>query len=255
MHPDLALSLNNLAMCYTDIGLFDNALASNQEANHIFTTVYGEKHPSVATSYNNLALSYAGKGEYEKAIQIHEKVIEIQKKVFGDYHPDLGNSFNNLGMCYFNIKQIERGIETLEKALDIYKNNNSNDSKQVYIVSGNLGALYSYIGQYTKALDYHKSALNNISKYIDLNATGLTEDEKNTFLNLFVGSFSLYESLLFNQDFNDREHQRFILNNTIKLDNFTIRSSLNMRKEVNMQGDQQLLELYNKWIQLRQQLC
>ncbi len=57
-HPDVAASLNNLAVLYRDQGKYTEAEPLYQRALAIWEKALGPEHPNVATSLNNLASLY-----------------------------------------------------------------------------------------------------------------------------------------------------------------------------------------------------
>src|SRR4051812_34709311 len=57
-HPDVALSLNNLALLRQERREFDQALALQQRALAILEPALGPEHATVATAINNLALTH-----------------------------------------------------------------------------------------------------------------------------------------------------------------------------------------------------
>ena len=64
-HPDYATSLNYLAMCYADIGNYEEALTLYKEVVKIRLQVLGDIHPDYAASLNNLALTYVNTANYK----------------------------------------------------------------------------------------------------------------------------------------------------------------------------------------------
>jgi len=57
-HPDVATSLNNLAMLYKDQGRYQEAEPLLKRALGIREKFLGPDHPDLADSFNNLALLY-----------------------------------------------------------------------------------------------------------------------------------------------------------------------------------------------------
>ena len=66
-HPDVATSLNNLAVLYHAQGQYAKAEPLYQRALAIREKALGPEHPDVATSLNNLAGLYHAQGQYAKA--------------------------------------------------------------------------------------------------------------------------------------------------------------------------------------------
>ncbi|MEH1773782.1 tetratricopeptide repeat protein, partial [Nostoc sp.] len=66
-HPDVATSLNNLALLYKSQGRYSDAEPLYIEALAMRKRLLGDEHPDVATSLNNLALLYKSQGRYSDA--------------------------------------------------------------------------------------------------------------------------------------------------------------------------------------------
>ena len=67
-HPDVATSLNNLALLYKTQGNYVAAEPLYQRSLNIYETALGENHPNVATSLNNLAALYHNQDDIAGAI-------------------------------------------------------------------------------------------------------------------------------------------------------------------------------------------
>src|SRR5690349_23629624 len=63
-HPDVAQSLNNLALLYVRQGRYAEAEPLHRRALAIREKALGRDHPDVAQSLNNLALLYVAQGRY-----------------------------------------------------------------------------------------------------------------------------------------------------------------------------------------------
>src|SRR2546428_5266359 len=72
-HPDVAASLNNLALLYRTKGDYAQAEALHQRALRIREKTLGPDHPDVAASLNNLALLYRTKGDYAQAEPLYQR--------------------------------------------------------------------------------------------------------------------------------------------------------------------------------------
>ncbi|MCH7947915.1 MAG: tetratricopeptide repeat-containing protein, partial [candidate division Zixibacteria bacterium] len=66
-HPDVAKSLNNLALLYSDQGQYAQAEPLYNRSLAIFEKALGPDHPDVAQSLNNLASLYQHHGHYGQA--------------------------------------------------------------------------------------------------------------------------------------------------------------------------------------------
>ena len=95
-HPDVATSLNNLAMLYQSQGQYDKASPLYQQSLPILMKVLGEEHPDVAQSLNNLAESYRSQGQYDKALPLSQQSLAIIEKMLGKEHPNTKTIAENL---------------------------------------------------------------------------------------------------------------------------------------------------------------
>ena len=77
-HPTYALSCNNLAILYYNMGIYKKAEPLYIEAKTIRENVLGKNHSDYAISCNNLALLYQSMGNYQKAEPL---IIEANQNI------------------------------------------------------------------------------------------------------------------------------------------------------------------------------
>ena len=75
-HPDVANSLNNLAILYMDMGQYAKAEPLYQRSLKISEAKLGPDHPDVADSLNNLANLYMDMGQYAKAEPLYQRSLK-----------------------------------------------------------------------------------------------------------------------------------------------------------------------------------
>ncbi|HBB30389.1 MAG TPA: kinesin, partial [Cyanobacteria bacterium UBA9273] len=78
-HPDVAGSLNNLALLYKSQGRYSEAEPLYRQALAMRQELLGQRHPDVATSLNNLALLYQAKGDTTHAIEYLTQGTDIEE--------------------------------------------------------------------------------------------------------------------------------------------------------------------------------
>ena len=76
-HPDVAASLNNLALILRDLGQPGEARPLLERALAIDEAVYGPDHPEVATDLDNLAMILEDLGQPGTAQQLQERAQAI----------------------------------------------------------------------------------------------------------------------------------------------------------------------------------
>ncbi|WP_425214493.1 tetratricopeptide repeat protein, partial [Tumidithrix helvetica] len=91
-HPDVATSINNLALlCYSQ-GKYEEAEPLLKQAVALFQELFGNRHPNVAMSLNNLAALYRSQGRYEEAESLFKQALALWQELLGDRHPDVATS-------------------------------------------------------------------------------------------------------------------------------------------------------------------
>ncbi|MEM9488469.1 MAG: CHAT domain-containing tetratricopeptide repeat protein [Myxococcota bacterium] len=97
-HPDVAASLNNLAILHRSRGEYDEALPLYKRSLAIREKAQGPDHPDVAGSLNNLARLHESRGEYDEALPLQQRSLAIKEKALGPDHPRVARSLNNLAI-------------------------------------------------------------------------------------------------------------------------------------------------------------
>ena len=77
-HPDVATSLNNLALLYTDLGNYAKAEPLYKRALAIDEKALGPDHPNVATSLENLAELYRATNRINLAVPLEQRAAQIR---------------------------------------------------------------------------------------------------------------------------------------------------------------------------------
>jgi tetratricopeptide (TPR) repeat protein len=88
-HPDVAISLSNLAELYASQGRYAEAEPLYQRSLAIQEKAFGRDHPNVALSLNNLAALYKEQGRYADAEPLYQRSLAIWEKALGRDHSDV----------------------------------------------------------------------------------------------------------------------------------------------------------------------
>ncbi len=91
-HPDIANSLNNLAVVLQNQGKYDEAEPLFREAILIFRKVHGDEHPTVAAGLTNLAILLKEQGDDAQAEPLLREAVSMRRRLLGDRHPDVAYS-------------------------------------------------------------------------------------------------------------------------------------------------------------------
>ncbi len=158
-HPDVATSLNNLALLYYNQGKYADAEPLYKRALAIKEKALGPEHPSVATSLNNLAALYRVQGRYAEAEPLHKRALAIREKALGPDHPYVATSLNNLALLYDDQGKYTEAEPLYKRALAIWEKALGAEHPEVANSLNNLAGLYDTQGRYAEAEPLHQRAL------------------------------------------------------------------------------------------------
>src|SRR5262249_2857990 len=117
-HPDVARSLNNLALLYRMQGAYAKAEPLLVRAVDIFEKALGPNHPDVARSLNNLAVLYHDQGAYAAAAPLYERAVGILSNPAGA-HPDAARYLDNLGVLHHASGEHDRAEPLMARAAEM----------------------------------------------------------------------------------------------------------------------------------------
>ncbi len=157
-HPDVGVSLNNLAILYEAQGLYAAAEPLYQRALAIDEKALGKDHPDFATDLNNLANLYQAQGKYAEAEPLHKRALAIREKALGPDHPEVATSLNNLAGLYEAQGKYAAAEPLYKRALAIVEKALGPDHPHVATVVKNMGRLYRETGRVDEARKFEERA-------------------------------------------------------------------------------------------------
>ena len=146
-HPDVAKSLNNLAMLLEDQGKLAEAEAMSRRALAIAKTALGEDHPSVASSRGNLGvlldakarqLDEAGASDPAALARIYTEAADMQTFKYGAEDEDVLRCRQRAAELAGNYDEAETMCRS---ALAIKENTLGENHPEVAATRGKLGVL------------------------------------------------------------------------------------------------------------------
>jgi CHAT domain-containing protein/Tfp pilus assembly protein PilF len=158
-HPDIARSLNNLAILYHHKGDHAKAELLYQRGLAIWEEALGPDHPELAPNLNNLGALYFDKGDYAKAEPLYQRALAIREKALGPDHPGVAGSLNELAILYGDKGDYAKAEPLHQRALAIWEKALGPDHPRVAISLLNLANVYYLKGDYAKAEPLYQRAL------------------------------------------------------------------------------------------------
>lgn len=159
MHPDVAATLDGLAILYRTWGryleaepLFLRSLAINEQQS-------GPEHPDTAQSLNNLAILYYDQGKDEQAEAFYQRALAINEKALGRDHPATARILNNLAVFYAGKKMFAEAEPFFQQVVHIMEQQLGPEHPRTITGLNNLAELYREEGKYEEAESLYRRAL------------------------------------------------------------------------------------------------
>jgi len=149
--PNVATSLNNLALVLQTQGDFAAARPLFEEALEIRREALGLRHADVAVSLNHLAGLLQDLGHYRAAQLLCEESLDISREALSPRHPDLATSLNNLALVLQAQGHYAAARPPFEESLDILREALGPRHPDVAVSLGNLAFLLEAQGDYQAA--------------------------------------------------------------------------------------------------------
>jgi tetratricopeptide (TPR) repeat protein len=164
-HPNVAVSLNNLASVLHAEGQYAEARKLFERALAIEEEIFGPQHPSVAVSLNNLASVLHAEGQHAEARKLQERTLAIEEEIFGPKHPNVAASLNNLASVLHAEGQHAEARKLQEQALAIAEEIFGPKHPNVAAALGNLADLLLDERQYAEARKVCERALAILEEF------------------------------------------------------------------------------------------
>ena len=203
--PDLATTLNNLAILQYDLHQYDKAEENYTEALNIrrdLANVNPETYlPNVATTLNNLANLQSDLHQYDKAEENYTEALNIRRDLAEvnpeAYLPDVAMTLNNLAILQRDLHQYDKAEENYTEALNI-RRDLANVNPEAYLPNvattlNNLANLQYDLHQYDKAEENYTEALRNYRDLAEVNPEAYLPNVATTLNNLAVLQYNLHQ--------------------------------------------------------------
>ncbi|WP_442949073.1 tetratricopeptide repeat protein [Nostoc sp.] len=158
-HPDVASSLNNLALLYHSQGRYNDAEPLYIETLAMRKRLFAGEHPDVASSLNNLAGLYHSQGRYSDAKPLYIEALAMTKRLFAGEHPDVASSLNNLAGLYNSQGRYSDAEPLYIEALAMRECLFAGEHPNLASSLNNLASLYKSQGRYSDAEPLYIEAL------------------------------------------------------------------------------------------------
>ena len=178
----LASALYDRGICYRNLGQYEDAISSLEQAAHIVTVA--EDTVNISTYQKGLGLAYLRNGKYELA-ETSALIALENDKLLNDSDRE-ARGLNLLANIYFEQGKYEKALPLMLDAKNL--NVNSGNKSGLFTRNNFLGALYGEMGQFEKSIAAYADAealaneLNSTEDLAVVNANvGMIHEKMNQF--------------------------------------------------------------------------
>ena len=261
-HFEYAVTLNDLAGLYRRQGKKEEARKLYEQGLEIRKAELGEKHPDYAVSLDNMAGMYRDAGNKQKAEEYYLKALKIRGDALGTKHPAYAASLNNLAVFYEEVKKTAQAEKAYKQMVDIFKEGLGDSHPNYGAALGNIGIFYESQGKFNKADPYFTKAVKIVLNQIDKTFSSLSEDEKKQFYQVNKRFIDGFMRFAFNSSGARAEKGQThlpILGDAYNLQLATkaliLTSTSKVRKRIMASGNKVLINKYNEWQKVREQIA
>jgi tetratricopeptide (TPR) repeat protein len=127
--PDLARSLNNMSIRFSDMGRREEALEAIEEATKLYRELAVSRpdtfHPDLAMSFHNMSKPLSDLGRHEEALAASEEAVELYRELDASrpeaFRPALAGSLNSLSNRLGDLGQREESLAAIEEAVELFR--------------------------------------------------------------------------------------------------------------------------------------
>lgn len=195
----LAHTYDNIALCLSYYGKYEEAFNNYYEALSIGEAYFSSTDPDLATIYNDIGTTFNDTEKYDSAVHYLQKAILIRSSQNNSNEDwKLANNFTNLSLSYNGLKRIDEAIKANRTAADILEQINlaGQFSLKLAAVYNNLAGAHYFISNLDSSLYYFKRALS-----ISIATNGVKHSDTGLYYNNIGAVFSKmqnYDSALVN---------------------------------------------------------
>lgn len=255
---DYVLTEENLATLYSLKGENDKALKLLSETVESNRKIYGSESPNYAISLHNYASQLQKAGNNTQAEKLFQQALVIQRASLGTDHPSYANTLHNLAVLAEDNKDYELADSLLNEVMRVrsklYQENHPSYTAGLY----SRAVLYQQMQKYDKAkTDFDHVAqlyLQQIVKYFP----SLSEKEKTAFYKKITPVFNRYKEFLLEYYVNYKNDESVLeqlYNIQVATKAILLNSVNKTRNRILTSGDNQLINDFNEWRSLKEQLA
>jgi len=254
-HIDVGKSISKLALVYFyEDKPLPQIQSLFQDAERIIGKKLGSNNPTYAEILKNMAIANIAAGNYSLAFSYLDQAEVIWKKKIGKRNNINAATAQVLkGDIYYRQKNYEKAEDFYEDAQKQYKRVFNDNHPEYVKVQSKLSKTYFMQARYKDSQDEMEQVLANYKNFIQEYFPALSEREKAKFWNTIKEDYEFYNTLIISRNRSTR-YIGELYNNALLTKALLLNSSIKVRQRIMGSGDEELIGLYNNWIENKELL-
>ena len=158
-HPDVLVSLHNLAAVRQAVGDYGEAERLYREVLQERRRLYPQGHPLMADDLHALAQTVQGAGRLPEAESLFRETLSMRRSLLGPDHPETIGAVNSLAVVHYFMGNLAGAEENMREVLANWRRTLGEDHRNTLFALNNLGAILRDEGEYAEAESILRDAL------------------------------------------------------------------------------------------------
>lgn len=157
--PDVAASLNSLAVLHQETGAYATADSLYRAALAIQEAEQGPDNPAVAATLHNWGTLLHFQGEYDQADALFQRAVTIRSTQFGEADPQTASTLNEIATLRFDRDDLDGAEALYRQTLDVRRAHFEGDHPELAASLNNLAMVLRHKGQFEESEVLYREAL------------------------------------------------------------------------------------------------
>ncbi len=250
--PFYAGILGNLGNVYSNMEDYEKAESFYLESKRLSEDIFTKNHLQYATCCDNLANLYFKTGHYDQAESLYLEAKQIIEEISDKNNPHYATSCNNLGTLYVNTNQYAKAKPLFMEAREIFHKTVGRERIEYIASCHNLADLYWNLNELQQANTFFTEAYT--TQYMAIRKVFQFTSESDKWLYSKTNANFEKRILSFNVQINSPFNRKALYNISISGRNLILSSSLQLRNTIFSGNDTVLINKYNNWINLKEEI-
>lgn len=250
--PLVAMSIDNLAGFYLGQERYREAENLFREALGIYRDIYKENDPNLAIFYNNIGMFYKRIASYSKAEDFLRKSLDIRRELYKKDHPELASIIENVAGLYSELGMLDKADQLYRESYEMRKRLYSMGHPDLVTSMFNLALNCTRMGNNDEADQLYNDAIYMIRDLILGFFPTFTEHEKSEYWNTQFLNYEQFYNFALTRVADNPSILKDVVNCRLLTKGMLLNSSQKVRRRILKSKNDDLINTYNEWIELRE---